>query len=53
MSKGIIKPGQHCDRQTYYFMCLDRQGMGKDTICPYIKDGVNYQNECPHNILKG
>ncbi len=49
---GIIKEGEHCDAQTYYFMCKFRKGNGADTICPYIKNGINYQNDCPHNQLK-
>ena len=49
---GILKEGELCDVQMNYFMCKQRMGMGADTICPYIKDGVNYQNDCPHNQLK-
>lgn len=49
---GILKNGEHCNAQLNYFMCEYRVGMGPDTMCPYIKDGVNYQNDCPHNQLK-
>lgn len=49
---GTIKEGERCDAQTYYFMCKFRIGNGTDTICPYIKNGINYQNDCPHNQLK-
>lgn len=50
--KGILKEGERCDAQMGYFMCIYREGMGADTFCPYIKNGVNYQNNCPHNQLK-
>lgn len=49
---GILKEGEHCNAQLYYFMCEFREGMGANTICPYIKDGINLQNECPYNQLK-
>lgn len=50
---GILKEGEHCDAQKNYFMCAYRLNLGiPHTQCPYIKDGINYQNECPHNKLK-
>ena len=50
--KGILKEGERCDAQMGYFMCVYREDMGADTFCPYIKNGINYQNNCPHNQLK-
>lgn len=46
-NNGIIQIGEHCNAQGYYFDCTIYGGM-----CPYIENGVNKQNDCPHNQLK-
>ena len=52
MENGIIPVGRHCDAQGYYFTCLIMQDDDIGGLCPYIKNGINYQNDCPHNQLK-
>ena len=52
MDNSIIPVGHHCDAQGYYFTCLIMQEDGSGGLCPYIKNGENHQNECPHNQLK-
>lgn len=51
--RGVLKEGEICDAQGPYFSCTLS---GEDwcdfpSMCPYIKNGVNYQNICPHNKL--
>lgn len=45
---GIIRNGENCQYQGYYFSCSLHGDM-----CPYIHDGKNFQNDCPANQLKG
>lgn len=52
MAKGVIPIGEHCDAQGDYYTCRVMEEEGVGGMCPYIKDGVNHQNECPHNQLK-
>lgn len=52
MENGIIPVGHYCNAQGYYFTCLIMQEDDVGGLCPYIRDGENYQNECPHNQLK-
>lgn len=52
MAKGVIPIGEHCDAQGDYYTCMVMKEEGVGGMCPYLKDGINHQNECPHNQLK-
>ena len=52
---GLIKVGESCRAQGYYFVCelMKEEEIDTYPMCPYIKGGINLQNECPYNQLKG
>lgn len=49
----MLKDGKICDAQGHCFSCIlsDDEWIDYPPFCPYIVNGENHQNECPHNKI--